>query len=109
MRKPALSVKYCTEVYPTRRQTEIRPDLPRCWKHPQRRCPGECQYILPPGECIHEVSDVGIATKLIFIGVEVTVVQSAVRLARNPRSAVLIVTVSAPGPQTPLVRGATIL
>jgi hypothetical protein len=26
--------------------------LPRCHRHPTKRCPGECQYILSADECI---------------------------------------------------------
>lgn len=28
--------------------------LPRCPRHPARRCPGECQYILPASACWHD-------------------------------------------------------
>jgi hypothetical protein len=28
--------------------------LPACWKYPGRECPGECQYILPAGECLND-------------------------------------------------------
>lgn len=29
-------------------------DLPRCYRHPQWPCPGECQYQLGPDECIND-------------------------------------------------------
>ena len=28
--------------------------LPRCWRHPRRWCPGECQYVLPAYACWHD-------------------------------------------------------
>lgn len=29
--------------------------LPECPRHPGWGCPGECQYILGPGECAHDL------------------------------------------------------
>jgi hypothetical protein len=28
--------------------------LPSCHRHPRRKCPGECQYILGHEECLHD-------------------------------------------------------
>lgn len=27
--------------------------LPKCHQHPRRRCPGECQYLLGPDQCLN--------------------------------------------------------
>jgi len=29
-------------------------DLPICYRHPDKLCPGECQYVLPSDQCIHD-------------------------------------------------------
>lgn len=26
-------------------------ELPDCWRHPDKKCPGECQYVLPSDVC----------------------------------------------------------
>jgi hypothetical protein len=30
--------------------------LPACWRHPRRRCPGECQYLGAPDDCWHDLA-----------------------------------------------------
>lgn len=34
-------------------------ELPPCWRHPDKECPGECQYILAASACFHDFYDCG--------------------------------------------------
>lgn len=35
-------------------------ELPECWCHPDKLCPGECQYILARGLCAHDLTPGGV-------------------------------------------------
>lgn len=33
----------------------IPQELPQCHRHTDKKCPGECQYVLRHDQCIHEI------------------------------------------------------
>jgi hypothetical protein len=59
VRRPPRNLRKKKAVKTILQDDEPRPqELSPCHRHPDKLCPGECQYILPANACFHDEIEV---------------------------------------------------